>query len=93
MLGVPGKGADGSGRGGEMTVWRERGALRATAGSKHGKCCGESRARLRLLVWLEGHGSVCVEAFAALHVGQGGCHVAEICVHRCGCQCSCWICE
>lgn len=48
---------------------------------------------LRLLVWLEGHKSVCVEAFAALPVGQGGGHVAEICVQRWGCQCSCWVCE
>lgn len=35
-------------------------------------------------MWLEGHKSVCVEAFAALPVGQGGGHVAEICVQRWG---------
>lgn len=78
-VGMSGKGANGSGRGGEVTICRERGAVRVTAGSKRRKCCGECRARLRLLVWLEGRGSVCVEAFAALHVGQGGCHVGDLC--------------
>lgn len=85
-VGMSGKGADGSGRGGEVTICRERGAVRVTAGSKHRKCCGECKARLRLLVWLKGRGSVCVEAFAALHV-------REIFVQRWGRPCSSWICE
>lgn len=41
--------------------------------------------------------SLCVEAFAALCVGPGGCNVvgrtAVMCLQRWGCQCCCWICK
>lgn len=47
------------------------GGCQGAVGSQHRECCKGCVARLRLSVWLEGHESVCAEAFAALCVCQG----------------------
>lgn len=83
----------GQGGCGEVVVCGEREAVRVAARCEHREHCGGCGARLGLSVWLEGRESVCARAFAALHVGQGGCNgvrrTAAMCVQRWGCQCCC----